>query len=501
MNAGFEVRTVGKAGMGQSQVMTPQLLQSIRLLQLSAQELDLELRQALESNVMLEESLDFLSGSAADDAVEAEVAPAVSPADGVDETRVSADFDWVDADAWSGAAASGMAAGGHDNDDDRSLERLGEAVCTDARLYALRQLADMVGSQRMAQLVAALIDEIDDNGYLRVDLSMMPSAIDSVRGITQDEWCEALALVQSVEPTGFGARNLRECLLLQLAELPGDTLGLGIARRVVQEQLELAVPGQEATLAALLDVPPALIRQAVNLIRGLNPKPGASMQADVAAAIPDLIISGQRGQWRVDLNPETLPRVRINYAYEACLKSRAGEHRAMRDQLSEARWLMRGLEMRYDTLLRTAQAIFGQQIRFLSEGESAVVPLNMKQVAEQIGMHESTVCRVVANKFVSTPWGVYPLRFFFPVQLASAAGEISSTAVRARLRRMIDSENTQRPYSDGELAAMLARDGIKIARRTVAKYREVMNVPPANLRIAPPAPKNPSPTASLRMAS
>ncbi|MGH8447460.1 MAG: hypothetical protein ACREVL_19500 [Solimonas sp.] len=219
----------------------------------------------------------------------------------------------------------------------------------------------------------------------------------------------------------------------------------------------------------------------------LNPKPASALAAPAEAALPDLIVSGTPGSWRVELNAERLPRVRVNAAYERMLGATA--HRAMRDQLQEARWLVRGLEMRNDTLLRSARAIFERQRGFLEKGEEGMASLTLREIADSIGMHESTVCRVSSNKWVMTPWGVYELKAFFPSQIAGRGLESSGTAVKAMIRRIINAENRQAPLSDGGIAALLARQGIEVARRTVAKYREAMRIPAVKDRLPQRAPR------------
>jgi RNA polymerase sigma-54 factor len=461
-----------KNAVGLQQTLTPQLLQSIRLLQLSAQELEQEVQEALERNVMLE-PVDAEESSAPSEQESLKTAEA--PAAEASAPQVEADFDWSTRDSWSGGEAF------EDEDGDSWTDRIAEAEAEDARIAALRQLALMVQDAEQGRRVEAIIDSIDDNGYLTATLPEIAEAQGEGEGESA-AWLEALRLVQSVEPSGFGARDLRECLLLQLDALPAATPGLRLARQMVEEELHLLGHHSEAELARRLDVRPPVLHKALQLILSLNPKPGASLQAPSQAALPDVIVSGRKGQWRVELNPELLPRLRVNSAYERCLSQSAGGHKALKDQLAEARWLVRGIEMRHETLLKTAQAIFERQLRFLELGEEGMAPLNMREVADRIGMHESTVCRVVAAKFVATPWGIYPLKAFFPTQIAGSTGDTSSTAVRALLRRLIDAENQATPLSDGELTALLARRGVTIARRTVAKYREAMHIPPANLR-------------------
>lgn len=475
-----------KLHASQQQVMTPQLLQSIRLLQLSSLELEQEVRQALEANVMLEEPDEEEAEPAAAEPA-AEFAPAESPLVETEEAvtgcdtaaaeRVEADFDWSSAETWSG---------GEPSEEGEPIEaRTAAPAAADARMHALQQLRLMVRDAAQARLVTALLEHIDDNGYLEQPLAAILAALPADWATTMEALEEALELVQSVEPSGFGARSLAECLLLQLAELPRRTPGRAAARCLVELGLEALAENPAAAFAeAGLDARKG--QAALALIRSLEPRPGATFSAPVQAVQPDVVVSGSGTSWKVELNPATLPRVRVNGTYERML-SAAGPHRRMREQLQEARWLLHGLQMRHETLLKTARAIFAHQCGFLRNGEEGMAPLTLREVAQQIGMHESTVCRVVSNKFVLTPWGVYPMKAFFPSQIARTEGETSGTAVRAMIRRIIDGESRGAPLCDGAIAALLARGGIRVARRTVAKYREAMKIAPASARLRPAA--------------
>jgi RNA polymerase sigma-54 factor len=464
----------------QSMAMTPQLLQSIRLLQLSSLELEQELREALERNVMLEpvDAVDDEEESAPADAateVANEDAPApLSGSDAAATERVEADFDWSSRESWSGGEPL-------DEDGESWEARIGTPAATDARVAAIEQLQLVVRTQREARLVAAIIEAVDDNGYLAQPLDgiALESSLDPLP--QADEIEAALRMVQSVEPSGFAARDLRECLTLQLQAQPADTAGLALAARIVDECLEAVASRDFDGLCMRFAVDRVDLHAALDLILSLNPKPGASCAAAAEAALPDLIVSGTRGAWKVTLNAERLPRLRVNGMYERALSSHA--HRALRDQLQEARWLVRGIEMRHDTLLRTGRAIFERQAAFLERGEEGMAPLTLREIAEAIGMHESTICRVTTNKWVQTPWGVYELKAFFPSQIAMREGDTSGTAVKAMIRRIVNGENPQAPLADGDIMALLARNGVHVARRTVAKYREAMRIPSAKERV------------------
>lgn len=476
MKANLNLRT------SQNMAMTPQLLQSIRLLQLSSMELEQELREALESNVMLEqdESAEGAEESAPEPVV-AEAEPAMEPVTGIDadaHSKVEADFDWSSAESWSGGEPS--------DDDERPWdERHAAPVQSDARISALEQLQLVIATEREARIAAALLEAIDDNGYLEQPLDAVAMHLGEDFAASEAEIEAVLEKVQGVEPSGFGARNLAECLCLQLRAMPAKTPGRDLADFIAAGCLELVAAGKAALIEQALGVSRAEIGQAVALIRSLNPKPAAALSAPAEAVMPDLMVSGAAGAWKVELNAERLPRVRVNKLYERLL-SQGNTHKGLRDQLQEARWLVRGLEMRHQTLLRTARVVFERQQAFLENGEEGMVSLTLREVAEAISMHESTVCRVTSNKWVQTPWGVYELKAFFPSQIAGAVNETSGTAVKAMIRRIIDNENRGLPLCDGDIAALLARKGIRVARRTVAKYREAMKIAPAKERIAVP---------------
>lgn len=470
-----------KTQMGQQLAMTPQLLQSIRMLQLSQMELEQELRQALETNVMLEDAADDAED---DDAVAAPVETLAQDGErevtGIDagaHAEVEADFEWSSADRWSGGEPV-------DEDGESWEARTPLAAVEDARIAALEQLQMVVRSEREARLIEVMLDAVDDNGYLVQPLAgiALESGLQPVPGEAEME--AALALLQSVEPCGFGARNLGECLSLQLGTRAANTPGLNLAKYIVTTCLERVGSGDFAELRSALDIDETALHEALDLILSLNPKPGAALAAPAQAVVPDLIVGGRRGAWRVQLSNTHLPRPRINRLYERTVAQAHGAQ-ALRDQLQEARWLVRGLEMRHDTLLRTARAIFERQAQFLERGEVGMAPLTLREIADAIGMHESTICRVTTQKWVQTPWGVYELKAFFPSQIAGGAnsdGDVSGTAVKAMIRRILNDEDRKAPLCDGDITAILARNGVHVARRTVAKYREAMHIAPAKER-------------------
>ncbi len=461
--------------LGQQIAMTPQLLQSIRMLQLSSLELEQEIRQALEDNLMLEQEDDSEgeeSAPANPEAVDAgEVVP-VTASDATALEQVQEDYDWSSAESWSG---------GEPMDDDGPIEdRTPAQPSEDTRIRALEQLRTSLNDPMEMRIALAIVEAVDDNGYLEASLQEIAEQVAS-EDVTEQDVAAVLHKVQAVEPSGFAARNLRECLLLQLRDLPVGTAGLELATAIVRQELEALGAQDYATLKEVFHVDDRALAAAINLVLALNPKPGAAANSPTRAVIPDLIISGRQGSWKIDLNSETLPRIRVNSLYERMLVNSSG-HRALRDQLQEARWLVRGLEMRNTTLLKTARAIFERQSKFLVNGEESMMPLTLREIADTIEMHESTVCRVTTNKYVQTPWGIYELKDFFPSLLGGAESETSGTAVKAIIRRIIDGESQNSPLCDGAIAALLHRQGVHVARRTVAKYREGMKIAPAKER-------------------
>jgi len=479
------MKATTRMGMSQNVALTPQLLQSIRLLQLSAIDLEQEVEAALEGNVLLERDDSVTPTSAGAEAptpVLADTAKLAAdsteaPVSGCDEAaieRVDADYDWSSAESWSG---------GEPGEEGEPLEaRRAAAPIEDARVAALEQLELVISDRRQWQLAVAIIEAVDDNGYLEASLDSILATLPTEWQVSMAELEAALGIVQGVEPTGFAARNLRECLLLQLDAVKAGTPGKNLAETLVAEHLDRVAARDFVNLRSELGATEARMIAAMELIRTLDPKPGASRVEPAQAVVPDLIVSGVAGAWRVELNPANLPKLRINGQYERMMGANAASHKGLKDQLQQARWLVRGLEMRHETLLKTARVVFERQRDFLRRGEEGMMPLTLREVADAIAMHESTVCRVTSNKFVATPWGVYPMKAFFPSQIQGAESDTSGIAVRAMIRRIVDGEKASAPLCDGAIAAILARNGVLIARRTIAKYRESMKIAPAKER-------------------
>jgi RNA polymerase sigma-54 factor len=451
--------------------ITPQLLQSIRLLQLTGAELEAHVRDALDSNPMLE-------------------------SEGVD-------------DAGEGSAENGEAAAGDESSTvrleaaeanefwrERAFERSGGAALDDegedmrfaeaapgVRMHVLRQLELMLDARSEVAVAAWLIDQVDDAGYLEREPERLQEALPRDFGVHPARLEEIRQLMMRLDPAGYGARDLRECLLVQLGELPPETPSRHLALRLVLNHLtQLGDPDRPA-LCEQLGVEAEELATAERLILALDPKPGLRDAGNSAGyVIPDVLVLRDERGWQIGLNHAAAPRIRVNQVYEGML-SRSGSSagaRELKQLLQEARWLTRALAMRHDTLLKVARCIVARQIGFLERGDEAMQPLTLREVADAIGMHESTVSRITTGKYMQTPRGTFELKHFFAGRLQGA--EIAGVAIRAMVKRLIDGESPADPLADDTIAALLARQGVRIARRTVAKYRELLRIAPAKDR-------------------
>ncbi|HET6397405.1 MAG TPA: RNA polymerase factor sigma-54 [Pseudoxanthomonas sp.] len=461
-----------QTSLGQHLVMTPQLRQAIRLLQMSTLELRAEVAEAIETNPLLEWA-DEAAHEAADGA---EPAPgeAPAPADAAD------DGDWAEeAPAWEPAGAY------RDDEREGAAERAAEPESLADHLLWQLHLSHL--SVRDRRIGAALIDALDEDGYLREPLSAIAETLLPEVVAGEDEILTVLHQLQRFDPVGVAARSLGECLRLQLEILDPDTPGRALALRIVDGPLERLPRSGIDGIAHELRCAPAEVEQAVQLLRSLDPRPGkqlGELDAD-SYVVPDCVVWRQRGVWKVALSQQALPKVAIHRGYEQMIR-RCGEHDAgyLRTQLQEARWLLKSLEARGETLLRVMRCLLRQQAGFLEFGEQALRPLTLREIAAEVGLHESTVSRAIARKYVRTPRGTLPLKAFFASGIdTDGGGEASSTAIQAMIRRLIDGENPRKPLSDAKLAELLKQAGIPVARRTVAKYREAMNISASHERV------------------
>ncbi|MDD0926591.1 RNA polymerase factor sigma-54 [Xylella fastidiosa subsp. multiplex] len=452
-----------RTSIGQQLVMTPQLHQSIRLLQMSNAELQLEITAAIESNPLLDWAEN--QSSETSEAAETEV-----------ETE-----DWqAKESAWDINGSKS-----NENDDNNPAERLtNENTLTDHLLWQLR-LSPL--SARDYQIGTVLIDAIEEDGYLREPLSTLTATITPL-SVDESELLPVLRHIQSFDPTGVAARSLAECLTLQLKSLreaiPGRTLALQIVNSPLLEQL----PRSGVTgLARELKRPSQDVQQAVELIRGLDPRPGKKIgDLEVGTyVIPDCVIWRQHGLWQATLLGHGFPQVVLHRGYEQLI-NRCNDANAsyLRNQLQEARWLLKGLEARGETLLKVVNSLIRHQAGFLEFGQHALRPLTIRELATELALHESTVSRAIAGKYVRTPRGTLPLRTFFASGISTDnGGETSSSAIQAIIRRLIETENPRKPLSDAKLAELLKTSGIPVARRTIAKYRDAMNISASHERV------------------
>jgi RNA polymerase sigma-54 factor len=472
--------------IGQQLTMTPQLQQAIRLLQLPSLDLQAHVRETLETNVMLEaeeETLEPLGDAVRErDEVSppeekyAELDGNNTPSGQREEPEVE-----IADEAW-GEQTSGPSDTPWSGDDDRSSDFSDQHGQTlQEQLIEQLELAKL--SAIDMAIARVITDAITDDGYLKDELEdIRLSLLPEIEATTLDVE-RVLSAVQSLEPAGVGARNLGECIALQLRQLHPDTPARDTAIRVALEHLDLVAGQQLALLRRQLRCSEGDLEMALALVRSCHPRPGAAVNpAQAEYVIPDVFVRRTDHGWIVEINQATVPRVRVNNAY-ASLISRSPDHAMLRTQLQEARWLMRSLEIRNETLIKVARCIVQRQTSFFELGEEAMEPLILKDVAEAVEMHESTISRVTTAKYMHTPRGVFEFRYFFSSHVEAADGkEMSSTAIRAKIKKLISQENPENPWSDSKLAEILSQEGIPVARRTVAKYREGMQIAPSNER-------------------
>lgn len=463
--------------LGQNLTMTPQLQQAIRLLQLSTLELQLEVQQALESNPMLELAEE---GAGDEVAADAETTGAAESEPEAATMEGSSDEDnWEELSYTSGTVQSGEW-GDRDPFENQAESEGG------LHEHLLWQLHLSPLNERDQRIGTTLIDSINADGYLETDLEGLQQTLGGEEAVGIDEIEAILHWVQQCDPIGVGARDLRECLLIQLRGLPDDTPARAAALRVIDTGMPTLARHDFRALQRDLDMDEAALARAVELIRTLNPRPGGQISAPPSEYVtPDVYVRREGKGWRVELNPEIAPRIRINSLYAGMVRrvNDARDSAFMRNQLQEARWFLKSLHSRNDTLLRVAKAIVERQSGFLEQGEVAMQPLILRDIAESLGMHESTISRVTTQKYMHTPRGVLEFKYFFSSHVGTSdGGECSATAIRAMIRKLISEEPPNRPMSDSRLAQVLSDRGINVARRTVAKYREAMNLPPSSER-------------------
>ncbi|NNF62448.1 MAG: RNA polymerase factor sigma-54 [Gammaproteobacteria bacterium] len=456
--------------IGQSLTMTPQLQQAIRLLQLPVMDLQATIQEALESNVMLENVEEFVD---------------VTPKEKNEAEQKKASEEPVIDDAWREPRITASA--------DREYKSAQPPISQDIEDTSGQTLQEYLEwqadledfSPRERVIASAIIDAINEEGYVTDDFATISATLGDEFEVPEEEIEAVLMRIQRFDPAGVGSRTLCECLKLQLHQLDEDTTGLLIAYGITEdnELLQLIADNQVSALRRRLNASDEEVAEAVALVRSLHPKPGNAIAPRTTDyVVPDVFVRKIDGRWVVEVNSSLLPDLRINKNYAGAIRN-DGDHSVLRTQLQEARWLVRSLEIRNETLLKVARCIVARQGDFLDRGEEAMTPMVLRDVAEEIEMHESTVSRVTTNKYMHTPRGVIELRYFFSSHVGTVDGqERSSTAIRAMIKKIIANENPEKPLSDNKIAQMLLEKGVTVARRTIAKYREALNIPSSSLR-------------------
>ncbi len=474
--------------LSQHLALTPQLQQSIRLLQFSTVELNQEIERLLMENPILERD----DGDAdATDAVRAGSAgdsPA-TPMDTIDsgegrgsdrEAGAQPDLPPDYAAPWRGQEESG------DDDGDRGQAAAGSPTLRD-HLNSELALSNLGGRDRA--LVALLVDALDEDGYLTQPLEEIAALMPAQSEVGVEDLAIALHHLQNLGPAGVGARTPSECLALQIRDVRDDHTApeavCALALDIAEHHLELLANRDYARLKQVTGTDDDALRAAQQLIRSLNPHPGAAFaNVETRYVVPDVIVRKVRGVWRASLNQDAMPRLRVNRLYaQLAARPRGSGGNALASQLQEARWLIKNVQQRFDTILRVSQAIVDRQRNFLEHGDVAMRPMVLREIADILGVHESTVSRVTTQKYMSTPRGTYELKYFFGSHVATeSGGAASSTAIRALIKQLVAAEDGKRPLSDARIAAILGEQGIVVARRTIAKYRESLQIPPVSQR-------------------
>lgn len=478
--------------LGQSLTMTPQLQQAIRLLQLSSMELQTEIQEALESNMMLEledDENDMPDVQEHDKTTEARNGDGTdSELDlkdgGTNNDEIPEDLpvdtvwdDIYDSNISYNSSPEVANYNGYENQDS------GEQTLKEHMLWQLNLTPTTETDKAIA---TAIIDAIDNDGYLACPLQDILELIDDDREIELDEVEATLHLVQAMEPAGIAARDLKECLLLQLDQYDAVTPWLVEAKALINNNLDLLASHDFNMLTRRMKLSRDELSEVIALIQSLNPRPGNQVQNErIQYVVPDVYVKKVKGAWRVELNSDAMPRLRINANYASMIKraDNSADNSSLKNHLQEARWFIKSLQSRSETLLRVATAIVERQRAFLEYGEEAMKPLVLHDIAETLGMHESTISRVTTRKYMHTPRGIFELKYFFSSHVnTDYGGAASSTAIRALIKKLIQAEKPEKPLSDSKIAILLSDQGIKVARRTVAKYREAMSIPPSNER-------------------
>ena len=473
MKQGLQLR------LSQQLAMTPQLQQAIRLLQLSTLELQQELQQALESNPLLEQ----IDTHEEIDTRETQDSETLDTADALEQKEIPEELP-LDA-SWDTIYTAGTPSGtSGDYIDDELPVYQGETTQT-LQDYLMWQVELTPFSDTDRAIATSIVDAVDDTGYLTVPLEDILETMGDEE-IDIDEVEAVLKRIQRFDPVGVAAKDLRDCLLIQLSQFDKTTPWLEEARLIISDHLDLLANHDFRTLMRVTRLKEDVLKEAVNLIQSLDPRPGQSIQTgEPEYVIPDVLVRKHNGHWTVELNSDSIPRLQINQHYASmCNNARNdGDSQFIRSNLQDAKWLIKSLESRNDTLLRVSRCIVEQQQAFFEQGEEYMKPMVLADIAQAVEMHESTISRVTTQKYLHSPRGIFELKYFFSSHVnTEGGGEASSTAIRALVKKLIAAENPAKPLSDSKLTSLLSEQGIMVARRTVAKYRESLSIPPSNQR-------------------
>ncbi|EPV1242348.1 RNA polymerase factor sigma-54 [Escherichia coli] len=473
MKQGLQLR------LSQQLAMTPQLQQAIRLLQLSTLELQQELQQALESNPLLEQidTHEEIDTRETQDSETLDTADALEQKEMPEELPLDASWDTI----YTAGTPSGTSG---DYIDDELPVYQGETTQT-LQDYLMWQVELTPFSDTDRAIATSIVDAVDDTGYLTVPLEDILESMGDEE-IDIDEVEAVLKRIQRFDPVGVAAKDLRDCLLIQLSQFDKTTPWLEEARLIISDHLDLLANHDFRTLMRVTRLKEDVLKEAVNLIQSLDPRPGQSIQTgEPEYVIPDVLVRKHNGHWKVELNSDSIPRLQINQHYASmCNNARNdGDSQFIRSNLQDAKWLIKSLESRNDTLLRVSRCIVEQQQAFFEQGEEYMKPMVLADIAQAVEMHESTISRVTTQKYLHSPRGIFELKYFFSSHVnTEGGGEASSTAIRALVKKLIAAENPAKPLSDSKLTSLLSEQGIMVARRTVAKYRESLSIPPSNQR-------------------
>ncbi|EMX4562095.1 RNA polymerase factor sigma-54 [Escherichia coli] len=473
MKQGLQLR------LSQQLAMTPQLQQAIRLLQLSTLELQQELQQALESNPLLEQidTHEEIDTRETQDSETLDTADALEQKEMPEELPLDASWDTI----YTAGTPSGTSG---DYIDDELPVYQGETTQT-LQDYLMWQVELTPFSDTDRAIATSIVDAVDDTGYLTVPLEDILESMGDEE-IDIDEVEAVLKRIQRFDPVGVAAKDLRDCLLIQLSQFDKTTPWLEEARLIISDHLDLLANHDFRTLMRVTRLKEDVLKEAVNLIQSLDPRPGQSIQTgEPEYVIPDVLVRKHNGHWTVELNSDSIPRLQINQHYASmCNNARNdGDSQFIRSNLQDAKWLIKSLESRNDTLLRVSRCIVEQQQAFFEQGEEYMKPMVLADIAQAVEMHESTISRVTTQKYMHSPRGIFELKYFFSSHVnTEGGGEASSTAIRALVKKLIAAENPAKPLSDSKLTSLLSEQGIMVARRTVAKYRESLSIPPSNQR-------------------